>query len=253
MAPASKTLGDEPLAGGGESGTVVFAVADVWPWAYEDDNGGPQGSLVEVANRLSELSGVPVECRIRPVRRAVKELQSGEAHFSILFQSPRQDSNAINVATVVRFNVMLTALADSSYPLNLDALADKRVAYIRGTYLGDAFEQNDSIQKVPINDVSQAIQLLTRGRISAILTSDHSLYRTTEVMGLPIHLLRSEKHVPGQLGVLYMSRESKRPGVAEKFRDAITEMSETGELKEIFFGKSGQPSPGGDAPQSPAQ
>ncbi len=252
----AEAIGNESAAAGDIPEKVIFAIADVWPWAYEDNQGNPRGSLVEVANRLSELSGVPVESRIRPVRRAVNELHSGDAHFSILFQSPAQDRDAINVAPVVRFNIMLTALADTAYPLSLDALAGKRVAFIRGTYLGQAFERNDRVQKVPVTHVSQAIELLTRGRVSAILTSDHALYRTSEAMRLPIDLLRSDRHVPGQLGTLYMSRKSQRPDVAEKFRKAIAEMSATNELKEIFFGKAGRPQYDGRGqriPESPAQ
>jgi len=33
----------------------------------------------------------------------------------------------------------------------------------------------------------------------------------------------------------------QRPDVAEKFRAAIAQMSATGELKAIFFGKAGRP------------
>jgi ABC-type amino acid transport substrate-binding protein len=238
---AAEAAGDAAAAADGGPEKVIFAIADVWPWAYEDEQGTLQGSLANVADRLSELSGVPVESRIRPVRRAVNELQSGDAHFSILFQSPNQDRDAINIAPMVRFNIMLTALADTTYPLSLEALAGKRVAFIRGTYLGDAFERNDSVQKVPINHVSQAMELLVRGRVSALLTSDHALYRTAEAMGVPPDLLRSEKHVPGQLGTLYMSRKLQRPDVAEKFCAAITQMSASGELKDIFFGKAGRP------------
>lgn len=241
MASVAEAVGAEAAAADDSPGTVIFAIADVWPWAYKDDQGTLRGSLIKVANRLSELSGVPVEPRIRPVGRAVNELDSGDAHFSILFQSPALDRDAINIAPMVRFNIMLTARADTAYALNLEALAGKRVAFIRGTYLGDAFERNDSVEKVPINHVSQAIELLTLGRVSAMLTSDHALYRTSEAMGLAPDLLRSEIHVPDQPGTLYMSRKFPRPEVAEKFRTAIAQMSATGELNDIFFGKAGRP------------
>ena len=53
--------------------------------------------------------------------------------------------------------------------------------------------------------------------------------------------MRSEGQISGQLGTLYMSRNSQRPKVAEKFRKAIVDMYATGELKDIFFGKAGRP------------
>lgn len=236
-----EALGDDSAAADNDPEQVIFAIADVWPWAYEDDEGTLRGSLVKVASRLSELSGVAVESRIRPVRRAFNELHSGDTDFSILFQSPDRDRDAVNIGTVGSFNIMLTALADTAYPLSLEALAGKRVAFIRGTYLGAAFERNDSVQKVPVNHARQAIELLKRGRISAMLTSDHALHWTAEALDLPTDLLRSEELVSGQSGTLYMSRKLQRPDVAAKFRVAIAEMSATGELNAIFFGKAGRP------------
>ena len=220
---------------------VVFAIPDVWPWAYEDPTGMPRGSLVTVVQRLSELTGVPVESRLRPLRRALVELDSGEVNFSLLFQSPAMDGRAINVAQVMQINLMLAALAETDYPLALEALEGKRIGYIRGTYLGAAFERNSQVEKVPVAVISQAIEMLPLGRLSAILASDHAILRTLQAMGLDRDVLRYEKHVAGQPGVLYMSRVAPRPRIAEKFRQAILRLSESGELDRIFFGQKGRP------------
>ena len=217
---------------------VTFAIPDVWPWAYKDEDGQLQGSLIDVTNRLSELTGIPVNPKLRPLRRAIVELDSGDANFSILFQNPQLDIEAINVASVTQVNILLAGMADSEYPLTLGDLKGQRVAYIRGTYLGELFEHDTEVVKVPVTAISQAVDLLSMGRISAILASDHNIYRTLAARGLSRDLLRYRQHVPGQKGTLYMSRASSRPEAARKFGAAIEQMEAAGELQRIFYGVS---------------
>lgn len=216
---------------------VTFAIPDVWPWAYETESGELGGSLIDVAGRLSEITGIPVELQLRPLRRTIVELRSGEADFSILFQNPELDIEVINVASVTRVKILLAAMADSEYPLTLQDLEGRRVAYIRGTYLGEDFEADTDVLKVPVNGVGQALELLSLGRISAILASDHNIYRTLSSRDMPRDLLRYHEHVSGQNGTLYISRVARRPEAAREFAAAIEQMSADGELDEIFYGE----------------
>jgi ABC-type amino acid transport substrate-binding protein len=217
---------------------VTFSIPDVWPWAYEDGDGELHGSLIDVARRLSDKTGIPVVPRLRPLRRAIVELQAGAVNFSILFQNPKLDIEAVNVSSVTQVNILLAAKAESDYPLTLDELKGKRVAYIRGTYLGEAFERNEEVEKVPVGAISQAVELLSLGRISAILASDHNIYRTLSSQNLSRDLLRYSEHVPGLNGTLYMSRIASRPEAARKFGAAVKQMEADGELHQIFYGKA---------------
>jgi ABC-type amino acid transport substrate-binding protein len=220
---------------------VIFAIPDVWPWAYENRDGIPEGSLIQVTNRLSELTGIPIEARLRPLRRALIELDSGEVNFSLVFQSPAMDSRAINIAQVMKINIMLAAPVGTDYLLTLEALTGARIGYIRGTYLGEAFERDTELQKVPVAVISQGIEMLDLGRLSAILASDHAIIRSLRAMGRGNDELRFSKHIEGQPGALYMSRKAQRPAVAEAFRKAVRQMVESNEMDRIFFGDAGRP------------
>jgi ABC-type amino acid transport substrate-binding protein len=239
--PVGAATGDDPEHESDQPDVVTFALPDVRPWAYEDADGTQQGSLVTIVRRLSELTGVPVEVHIRPQRRALIELHSGDVNFSLLYQSPAQDNQAINVAHLVNVDLVLAAPADTRHTLTLEALEGKRVGYTRGTYLGEAFEQNAGVQKIPVAVISQSIEMLRLGRLSAMLASDHGIIRTLQSMGLQPDELRYARHVRGQAGVLYMSRRAQRPDVAEKFRKAILQMKQNNELDRIFFGEAGRP------------
>lgn len=225
----------EPAMG---DAAVTFSIPDVWPWAYEDDDGELHGSLIEVINRLSDKTGIPITPQLRPLRRAIVELRTGEVNFSMLFENPDMDIEAINVVPIIQVNILLTAMAESDYPLRLGELKGKKVAYIRGTYLGDVFERDTDVVKVPVTAISQAVELLLLGRISAILASDHNIYHTLISLNLDRDLFRYAEHVPGQKGTLYMSRAASRPEAARKFSAAIAQMEANGELQRIFYGKA---------------
>lgn len=238
---------------GSDRDNVMFAVPDVWPWAYEDPQGRPQGSLIQVVNRLSELSGVPVEASLRPLRRALIELDSGKTNFSLLFQDPEMDARAINIGRVLQINLVLAASSDTTYPLTLSSLAGSRIGYIRGTYLGEAFQENTEVEKVPVAVISQAIEMLPLGRLSAILASDHAIMRSLHTMGIDPSELRFNVHIAEQAGALYMSRRAQRPEVAEKFRKAIAQMKSAGEFDQIFFGDTARPVFDDSGEPAPAQ
>jgi polar amino acid transport system substrate-binding protein len=240
VAPVS-VASDEP---------VTFAIPDAWPWAYED-KGVPQGSLVDVVNRLSELSNVPVSFRLRPVKRALVELDAGAVNFSLLFQSPFLDARAINVAQVVQVSIMLAAPANTDYPLTLEALEGQRIGFIRGTYLGEAFRNDTGVNKVPVALITQAVEMLSIGRLSAILASDHAILRALEAMDLSPDVLRYSNHIPGQRGALYMSRRASRPDVADRFRQAVAVMKQNNEFEKIFFGEGGRRQLDGPASTAP--
>lgn len=214
---------------------ATFSIPEVWPWAYESENGQPRGSLIRLADRLSEISGVPVSTELRPLRRVILEITSGDAGFTFLFKSPELDKRAVPVAKVLNVNLLLLAAAETDYPLDLGSLAGERVAFISGTYLGEAFQSNADIDKVPVSSISQAMDLLLMGRIAAILASDHNILRTIELRGMSFSQFRYEQHVQSQPAMLYRSVTGSDPAHADAFARALEVMAESGELKDIFF------------------
>lgn len=241
MPTALSETGAKTKAGADAPEAVTFTLPDVWPWAYEKPDGTIGGSLIQVVVRLSEMTGIPVKNRLRPLKRSILELRSGAANFSMLPQSPALDSEAINIGRLAQINIVLAALADTSYPLTLEALEGERIGFIGGTYLGEAFEQNEKVDKVSVGEMSQAIEMLSLGRLTALMTIDHAIVSVLKTMGLESDFLRYNIQVAGQAGALYMSREAQRPDVAEKFQKALSEMAETNELDRIFFGDAGRP------------
>ncbi|WP_291831830.1 ABC transporter substrate-binding protein [Marinobacter sp.] len=219
---------------------ALFVVPDVWPWGFRDDQGELQGSVIELVNRLSDLSGVPVRVQLLPLRRVIMDVTRGRGQFAFLFQSPDLDESTIPVETVLQINLMLMAMRDTDFPLTLEDLAGKRVGYVRGTYLGESFKADDAVLKVPVYDIRQAIDMLMLGRISAVLASDHNIAMTIDAYDFPAEEFRLQEHVKGQKARLYMSPASGNPEHARLFKDALQYMRDNGELQRIFQTSSGQ-------------
>lgn len=213
---------------------AIFVIPEVWPWGYEGRYGQPDGTLVAFAHRLVAVANLPITYELRPHRRAMSELLEGAADFVVLFESPALDEAAINLGTVVTTQVMLTALADSDFELSLDGLAGKPVAFVNGTYYGEVFEQAKTIQKFPVRDIFQAIEMLKLGRVSAILCSDQALYHTMRSLELSWNQFRTAVFRKGQRGILYMSKKARYPQLQEPIQEALKQLTQDGDLADIF-------------------
>lgn len=216
------------------SRTAVFVIPEVWPWGYEDRHGRPDGTLVRLAHRLVSIADVPIEYELRPHRRAIAEIVRGESDFVVLFENPAISNVAVDLGTVVKTEVMLTARADSEVHLSLDGLAGQAVAFVEGTYYGEVFAQAEKIKKVPVRDVFQAIEMLKLGRVEALLCSDQALYHTLKSLDLRSQDFRIEVFRKGQEGHLYMSRKAGSPELREPLVEALKQLRQTGELDTIF-------------------
>lgn len=213
---------------------AIFVTADVWPWGYTDDQGQPAGMLPRFTSRVAAVANVPVINELRPHRRAITELQSGETDFVVLFQSPVTDAAGVRVVNVVTVEILLAGMAGSEYPLTIEGLAGRSIGYIRGTYYGEAFEHDRNVNKVPVNSLEQAIDMLRLGRLDAVVASDQAYYHTLKAMKLSVDDFRSDTVINEQQAFLYMSRKAHNPQLFRVIQKAALQMRENGELDEIF-------------------
>ncbi|MCH8498483.1 MAG: transporter substrate-binding domain-containing protein [Marinobacter sp.] len=211
-----------------------FASAEVWPWGFEGQDGEPQGILFELAEQLVQQAGVSLSNDLRPHRRAILELAEGIVDFSVLFETPAVSDTAFCLDRLLEVEVWLVAPIASSQTLSLSGLSGKSVGYIRGTWYGQAFSDADSINKVPVQNLSQAIDMLIMERIDAVITSHVVFLQTLRVMGLAEAAFRYERIDNAQHVCLYMSRKAQNPALAEPMREAARRIRESGAIEDII-------------------
>lgn len=213
---------------------ALFVTPDVWPWGYSDEQGQPAGMLPRFASRVAAIANVPMVNELRPHRRAIAELESGETDFVVLFQSPVADAAGVHVVNLVTVEILLAGMAGSEYPLTIEALAGKSIGYIRGAYYVEAFEHDQEVIKVPVNNLHQAIHMLKLGRLDAVVASDQAFYHTLKAMELSVDEFRSDTIINAQNVLLYMSRKARNPVLFRAIQRAALQMRENGELDQIF-------------------
>lgn len=211
-----------------------FMTADVWPWGYIDEYGQPAGLLSRLANRLSELSDLPLDNRVLPHQRLVHELRLHRADFAVLFENPTLDSFASSLGVVIQADILLVTRPSNSLKLNLEGLSGRKVAYIRGTYYGESFTADQHIIKVPVHNLDQAVEMLLMGRIDALISSDLVLHHTLDALGMTAGQIRIAVHAPGHPGHLYMSDQPSHPEQAQAMQGALEQLRASGELRELF-------------------
>ncbi len=211
-----------------------FMSADVWPWAYLDENRQPAGLLHTLAKRLTEIAGVPLHNRVLPHQRLRHDFRLGKGDFAILFENPTLDDFAIPLGEVLRSDMFLVAPAGSKATLSFEGLAGRPVGYIRGTYYGEAFEADHGMVKIATHNLDQALQMLEAGRLDAFLSSDVLLYHAFVAKGIDPAEFRLRVYTSEFVGHLYMQREASRPDYGPRLGAALAILRQTGELEDIF-------------------
>ncbi len=214
---------------------IAFMTADVWPWGYLDANAQPAGLISEFAERLAQVAGIPLENRVLPHQRLLVEFKRGQGDFTAVFENPKLNDVADSIGVVLKADILLVANREYTGPLSLAALEGKRVGYISGTYYGEAFQQNDTITKIPVYNLDQALEMLHINRLDALISSDVVFYHSLTSQGLRPSQFRYEVHTRGQAAHLYMSRQSPNKHLAPRLQAALEHLHQTGELRTLFY------------------
>lgn len=212
----------------------VWAIADVWPWGYTEQE-LPQGLLVRLTEHLMARSGVDAHIIVRPYVRTLQGLADGNIDLAYAFTDPTSAPTLINLGAIVNSATLLTTLSEpSSPPPVLTDFIGKPVGYIRGTYYGEEFAQNEQIIKVPAEDAAQVMLLLARGRVDAVVTTEQAVYYAAPRMGIPAERLNSQIIRVAQTGYLYGSPHSAFRDQFDVVAQSLSVLRSNGELEKIF-------------------
>ena len=217
-----------------EPAPAVFMTADVWPWGHHDEYGRPAGLITELAKRLGEAAGLPVENRIVPHQRLIRELRQGRVTFTVLFDNPTLDDFTVSLGPVLNTHLLFLGLERNKQNLSLQGLAGKRVGHIRGTYYGQAFAEDTGMRKVAISDLAQGLNMLKMGRLDAIIISEIVLHYTLSELSLDINDFVYSIHSHSHPGNLYMFHQPTDPEQGERMRAALDALRDSGELDKLF-------------------
>ncbi|MDX1588904.1 MAG: transporter substrate-binding domain-containing protein [Oleiphilaceae bacterium] len=226
-----------PLALQAES-EVRVAIPQVDPWGYVDEQGNPAGMLMELLQELNKATDLELVYYLRPLSRALLELERGEVDYSIAFESPRVNEIATPVRELVALRVLALGPVQEdarASPRSLDDLTGRPVGYIRGTYYGATFNRHEGIVRVPVQDMRQGLELVHRGRLDAMIGSDMAMAGAYEAMPEEERpALNILFELEPARGMFYRSNQGPDNTTDGLLKNALEQLERSGRLSEIF-------------------
>ncbi len=224
------------------SPNVIGDARPVMQYAYPDQvvlttktkpNGKVDNPLVKVAEALFDKANIPLKANQYPAARMFKKLQSGEADFSILVNSPLLDQCCLvspDPVTTTELRVYFKHTADPIY--SEDGLIGKEIITLRGYSYGPLknFIQNPS-NKIKLNPTStheSAFSMLNADRASYLVNYKQPAIETLEknpIDGVRYSILRQID--------LYLVLNKQYPN-AERVMSELTQHMKTMNVAQIL-------------------
>ncbi len=237
----SITFAQEPLLG-------RFSTTNVKPWGFFNKERVPVGVLVSLVHALeNELintknNSVIINNKLRPYPRVIHEIKTGAADFAVMFNSPESNKIGISIGKVSELRIIIAGRAGTPPINNLNQLQGKPVGHISGSKYGSIFDNNHSLDKLPLTSMEQGLKMLLKKRIYAFASADQTLYYALRELQVPSHKVTSLMTVSEVPIELYFSRASTRTELIPPITKALSRLKAKGILDSIFHKAGDLPS-----------
>jgi len=157
--------------------TVVLAAANTQPTAFLVD-GKPAGMLVDLVTEAFRRAGHPVEIKLMPWARCLKEAKTGEVDgvFSSFKLPERTQFLAFSKEVLNTQVIVFFARRDStlSFDGDMNSVRDVKIGIINGTSYGTKFDtavKDNVLRQVDQTDsIDSNVQKLALGRVDLIVS-----------------------------------------------------------------------------------
>jgi polar amino acid transport system substrate-binding protein len=158
--------------------TIAAPISD--PFVFNDNQGAPQGFLVELFALVQQKLELKVNITVMPWARGIHEVKVAhtDALMPTIYTDDRAQFLSYPKSPIIEFNTVL--LKRSQDDIVVDDLTqldkDKTIAKIRGMSMGKKFddaEKAGQINVIEVRDFDQAIQMLATSRVDLVACIDY--------------------------------------------------------------------------------
>lgn len=211
-----------------------FSTSNVKPWGYISPNNQEKGLLIDFNNALATAANIEINNHIIPYPRAIKEIENGKTDFAVMFKSQQAQEIGISLGEVTETKILLIALSGTPEIKDLSQLGNQLVGFIRGSKYGDKFDNNTQLKKVALGSMKQGIELLLKGRIAGMASTDITFYAALKEMNIPSTKVKPIMTISSMTGHLYFSKASPNTHLILPLKHALNQLRDNGTLKQIF-------------------
>ena len=168
------------LASDNKMGTINIAAPISAPFISKDEQGKPQGFLVELFDLIQQKKGLKVNISVMPWPRGMHEVKVGhkDALKPTIYTDDRAQYLVYPKLPLIEFYTVLLKRAKDDITIdNITQLGtDKTIVKIRGMSMGKAFDDAEKaglLNVVEVRDFDHAIQMLASSRADLVACVDY--------------------------------------------------------------------------------
>ncbi|WP_421783244.1 substrate-binding periplasmic protein [Kiloniella litopenaei] len=217
-----------------DSNELNFVTLQHAPYGFLSETGDKRGYLYDLTNVLRKEAGFHGTHEIVPTLRVFSELEEGSAHCSVLARVPVPDARYEKLAPIGK-SITVSAIPRKPIILNnYSDLAGKKIGVPRGVFVGEPFDSDDTLLKVPTKNYDLSSAMFKSGRVDVVIGAYDSMLFNMRKMGVDL----------SEIGQAYVFKTVEfwlmcQPGkvtTAQKKRlvEATDKLRESGTIKRII-------------------
>ena len=212
----------------------VVSVIDSFPFAYQEENGKLTGTHYEYLLAISDKTGIPIQIKITPRVRIVKNLEAGKTDAVIMFRSAKRNS-IVEYAGKVR-DIRIIALGRKGFKLQKheDLYKSNKIGILKNQWVSLEFNGDENLNLRAYNSYPQLIRMLSLERLDTVVGNAIALSNSlrklnlldaVELPGLPLAVKQQW---------FQFSKRSKHLDKKELVQETINELRKDGTFDTIL-------------------
>ena len=174
---------------------------DLWPYAFMNEQGEPDGYNVDLVRRLMSELNIPYTIKLKERQKALQDLKEGTAHLTMGMEANFHDSFGYYGKSSIQLftHSVLTPFSQPVTIHNLQDLATQKVIVHERSYSHHLMNDKGWSQNaIPFNDMKEAVQMVSKEEEGQILWNTLSLkwllrmYHITNLQLTPVDMPHGE-------------------------------------------------------------
>ena len=209
---------------------IVMYVNDQKPWGFRED-GELRGISVAFGKLLGKAIDHPITVDAAPYHRLLKDFEAGRMDLT-LFLKDQQPHGAIPVVKILDVDIVLQAAKGITLTPDSD-LSSLRIGKMRGAMYSRKFSENTDFECIEVNSYQQAMMLLRKGRLDAVIGTPMAIRYARKDLGLTEDDFAPMVKIDRVPAWLYASEQSTHKDKIEDIREAVETFTENKVIKTL--------------------
>jgi polar amino acid transport system substrate-binding protein len=221
--------------------TRIIMVTEHWPPFRINDENSPSGFReidIDIAQKLSESLGKPIEIQRHPWARSLEQMRSGQADMITgIAHTPERESFMyyIPVSYYAVRPVFYTQKGKGHLIQSYQDLHGPSVGYSLNSAYFKPFDSDSQIKKVGLSTENQLLQVLALGRMDVIIGTEPNISYDIARLGYRSVLEQTAYQPPDKTDLfIALSRKSPVMDLSQKIEDALRLLITNGAIDKII-------------------